>query len=49
VIVLHTPGEGARVSVVPFADGCALDSGFLGQNLAIDQVLAGMLHDGPAD
>ena len=46
VIVLHTPGEGERVGVVPFADGCALDSGFLGPKLAIDQVLAGMLHDG---
>jgi hypothetical protein len=46
VIVLHTPGEGARVGVVPFAGGCALDAGFLGQKLAIDQVLARMLHDG---
>ena len=46
VIVLHTPSEGERVGVVPFADGCALDTGFMGPKMAIDQVLAGMLHDG---
>jgi hypothetical protein len=49
VIVLHMPGQGDRVGVVPFADGCALDTGFLGPKMAIDQVLAGMLHDGLID
>jgi hypothetical protein len=46
VLVLHAPDGGARVGVVPFADGCALDAGFMGPKMAIDQVLAGLLHDG---
>lgn len=49
VLVLHTPDGGAQVGVVPFSDGCALDAGFLGQKMVIDQVLAGMLHDGLID
>lgn len=46
VLVLHAPDGGDRVGVVPFADGCALDAGFMGPKMAIDQVLAGLLHDG---
>jgi hypothetical protein len=34
---------------VRFADGCALDTGFVGPKMAIDQVLAGLLHDGLID
>ena len=49
VLVLHAPDGGARVGVVPFADGCALDAGFMGPKMAIDQVLAGLLHDGLID
>ncbi|MBK1670302.1 hypothetical protein CKO28_19950 [Rhodovibrio sodomensis] len=49
LIVLHAPDGGARVGVVPFADGCALDTGFMGPKMAIDQVLAGLLHDGLID
>jgi hypothetical protein len=49
VLVLHAPDGRARVGVVPFADGCALDTGFVGPKMAIDQVLAGLLHDGLID
>jgi hypothetical protein len=49
VLVLHAPDGSARVGVVPFADGCALDTGFVGPKMAIDQVLAGLLHDGLID
>lgn len=49
LIVLYTPAGGSRVGVIPFAEGCALEAGFLSPKMAVDQVLAGLLHQGLLD
>lgn len=46
VILLYNPLGADRIGVVPFADGCALETGFMGDKMQVDQMLAGMLHDG---
>lgn len=49
LLLLYTPEAPYRMGIVPLADGCLLETGFIATKMYVDQTLAGLLHEGLID